>query len=81
MNLDSDFGTNGEAGPDLTVKVFDFFSGCGRASSGFQDAGTDVVFGLDWDADAEQSFKRNSCQPPSSATSRRWKSLTSTATT
>ena len=58
MNLDSDFGTNGEAGPDLTVKVFDFFSGCGRASSGFQDAGTDVVFGRDCDADAEQSFKR-----------------------
>ena len=59
MNPDSDFGANGEAAPDLTVKVFDFFSGCGGASRGFQEAGMDVVFGLDWDADAERSFKRN----------------------
>ncbi len=59
MDPDRDAGTNGEAGLDRTVKVFDFFSGCGGASRGFQDAGMDVVFGLDWDADAEQSFKRN----------------------
>ena len=59
MNPDSDFGANREAAADLTVKVFDFFSGCGGASRGFQEAGMDVVFGLDWDADAERSFKRN----------------------
>lgn len=59
MNANSDFGRNGEAARDLTVKVFDFFSGCGGASRGFQEAGMDVVFALDWDADAERTFKRN----------------------
>ena len=59
MNPDTDSGTDGETAPDLTVKVFDFFSGCGGASRGFQEAGMDIVFGLDWDADAERSFKRN----------------------
>ena len=41
------------------VKVFDFFSGCGGASRGFEDAGMDIVFGLDWDADARRTFKKN----------------------
>ena len=41
------------------VKVFDFFSGCGGASRGFEDTGMDIVFGLDWDADAKGSFKKN----------------------
>ncbi len=59
MNPDTDSGTHSEAAPDLTVKVFDFFSGCGGASRGFQEAGMDIVFGLDWDTDAEGSFKRN----------------------
>lgn len=56
MNPDSD-------DPELTrqasVKVFDFFSGCGGASRGFEDAGMDIVFGLDWDADARRTFKKN----------------------
>ena len=50
---------NGESAPQRRVKVFDFFSGCGGASRGFQDAGMDVVFALDWDADAGRTFKRN----------------------
>lgn len=50
---------NGEAGRDLRVKVFDFFSGCGGASRGFLGAGMDVVFALDSDADAERTFTRN----------------------
>ena len=45
--------------PHRRVKVFDFFSGCGGASRGFQDAGMDVVFALDWDTDASRTFKRN----------------------
>lgn len=50
-----------ELGPavDLPVKVFDFFSGCGGASQGFQDAGMKIAFGLDWDADAKCSFQLN----------------------
>lgn len=50
---------NGAAVPGQRVKVFDFFSGCGGASRGFQEAGMDVVFALDWDADAGRTFKRN----------------------
>ena len=46
-------------GPDMRVKVFDFFSGCGGASRGFQEAGMDIVFALDWDADAGRTFQRN----------------------
>ncbi len=59
MNPQSDHGTNGTAAPGQRVKVFDFFSGCGGASRGFEDAGMDVVFALDWDADASRTFKRN----------------------
>ena len=59
MNPNSDLGMNGEASPNLRVKVFDFFSGCGGASRGFQDAGMDVVFALDWDTDARRTFKQN----------------------
>ncbi len=50
---------NGEAGAPRRIKIFDFFSGCGGASRGFQDAGMDVVFALDWDTDAADSFKLN----------------------
>ena len=50
---------NGNGTPSPRVKVFDFFSGCGGASRGFQDAGMDIVFGLDWDGDAERTFKLN----------------------
>ena len=55
----NDPDANGESAPHRRVKVFDFFSGCGGASRGFQDAGMDVVFALDWDADAGRTFKRN----------------------
>lgn len=48
-----------QADTQKPVKVFDFFCGCGGASSGFQSAGMDIVFGLDNDPDAEQSFKKN----------------------
>lgn len=48
-----------EAAFTPTVKVFDFFSGCGGASRGFQDAGMEVVFALDWDPDARKTFKTN----------------------
>lgn len=41
------------------VKVFDFFSGCGGASPGFQEAGMEVVFALDWDPDAKRSYIQN----------------------
>lgn len=41
------------------VKVFDFFSGCGGASRGFQDAGMEVVFALDHDHDAQRTFIAN----------------------
>lgn len=49
------------SGPDsrLPVKVFDFFSGCGGASQGFQDAGMEIVFALDWDTDAKNTFQLN----------------------
>ena len=59
MNPHSNPGTNGNGTPNPGVKVFDFFSGCGGASRGFHDAGMDVVFALDWDGDAERTFKLN----------------------
>lgn len=59
MKPHSDPETEGEADANLRVKVFDFFSGCGGASRGFQEAGMDVVFGLDQDKDAKRTFKRN----------------------
>ena len=59
MNPHTKPGTNGESAPGPSVKVFDFFSGCGGASRGFQDAGMDVVFALDSDSDARQTFELN----------------------
>jgi len=41
------------------IRVFDFFSGCGGTSQGFKQAGFDVVFGLDFDKDASNSFQLN----------------------
>lgn len=41
------------------ISVFDFFSGCGGTSQGFKDAGLDIVFGLDFDKDAADTFKLN----------------------
>jgi len=45
--------------PNLFVKVFDFFSGCGGASQGFRDAGMEIVFALDKDMDAKRTFTKN----------------------
>ncbi|MDL2284977.1 DNA cytosine methyltransferase [Oxalobacter sp. OttesenSCG-928-P03] len=41
------------------IKVFDFFSGCGGTSCGFRQAGLDIVFGLDFDADSANTFRKN----------------------
>lgn len=43
----------------MTVKVFDFFSGCGGGSRGFQNAGMEIVFALDHDPDARRTFRAN----------------------
>jgi len=42
-----------------TIKVFDFFSGCGGTSQGFKQAGMDIVFGIDSNKDAGETFKLN----------------------
>lgn len=41
------------------IKVFDFFSGCGGTSCGFEQAGLDIVLGLDIDKDAANTYKSN----------------------
>lgn len=41
------------------IKVFDFFSGCGGTSCGFEQAGLDIVLGLDFDKDAAQTYRSN----------------------
>jgi DNA (cytosine-5)-methyltransferase 1 len=43
----------------LPIKVFDFFSGCGGASKGFEQAGLDPVFALDNYTYAAKSFENN----------------------
>lgn len=43
----------------MSIKVFDFFSGCGGTSLGFNNAGLEVVFALDNDLTALESFNRN----------------------
>ena len=43
----------------VTVRVFDFFSGCGGASCGFREAGMDIAFALDFDKDAKRTFEAN----------------------
>ena len=43
----------------MTVRVYDFFAGCGGASRGFQAAGMEISFALDHDADARASFRAN----------------------
>lgn len=43
----------------MNIKVYDFFSGCGGASRGFQDAGMDIVFALDNDPDSQRTFRKN----------------------
>ena len=46
-------------GSGLTVRVYDFFAGCGGASRGFQAAGMEIVFALDFNVDAEGTFRAN----------------------
>ncbi len=46
-------------GGPMTVRVYDFFSGCGGASCGFRAAGMEISFALDHDADAKASFQAN----------------------
>lgn len=41
------------------IKVFDFFSGCGGTSCGFQQAGLEIVLGLDFDKDAASTYRNN----------------------
>lgn len=41
------------------IKVFDFFSGCGGTSQGFKQAGMDILFGIDLNKDAGETFKLN----------------------
>ena len=43
----------------MTVRVYDFFAGCGGASCGFQAVGMEIAFALDHDADAKGSFEAN----------------------
>lgn len=43
----------------MKIGVFDFFSGCGGTSKGFQLAGLNPVFALDFDNDAASTFKKN----------------------
>lgn len=43
----------------MRVRVFDFFSGCGGTSCGFQQAGMEIAFGLDIDPDAGKTFREN----------------------
>ena len=40
----------------LPIKVFDFFSGCGGTCVGFRRAGLEIVYALDSDEDARETF-------------------------
>ncbi len=40
-----------------SIRVFDFFSGCGGTSIGMKAAGMEIVFGLDNDPDAGKTFE------------------------
>ena len=42
-----------------SLRVLDFFCGCGGSSSGLQASGMEIVFGLDNDPDAERTFRAN----------------------
>jgi DNA (cytosine-5)-methyltransferase 1 len=43
----------------MSIRVFDFFSGCGGTSCGFAQAGMEIVLGIDIDPDAAKSFSAN----------------------
>ena len=42
----------------LPIKAFDFFSGCGGGSKGFQNAGMEIILAIDNDFDAGETFKK-----------------------
>lgn len=41
------------------IKVFDFFSGCGGTSLGFQNFGFEIIGALDFDKDSAETFRKN----------------------
>ena len=41
------------------IKVYDFFSGCGGASLGFQEAGMDITLSIDIDSNSIKTFSYN----------------------
>lgn len=43
----------------MSIGVFDFFSGCGGTSKGFQNAGLKPAFALDFDESAASTFRNN----------------------
>lgn len=43
----------------MTIKVFDFFSGCGGTSAGLRAAGMEIAFALDNDPDSAQTYRSN----------------------
>ena len=46
----------------LPIKVFDFFSGCGGSSEGFENAGLEIVCAVDNDKDAANTYKAHFTQ-------------------
>jgi len=48
-----------ENGKNKNIVAFDFFCGCGGTSKGFQCAGIDIVFAMDIDSDAKNTFIQN----------------------
>lgn len=44
---------------EQVINVFDFFSGCGGTSLGFQNFGFNIIGGLDFDKDSALTFKKN----------------------
>ena len=43
----------------MSIRVYDFFAGCGGASCGYRAAGLEIAFALDHDRDAIASFTAN----------------------
>ena len=43
----------------MSVRVFDYFSGCGGTSKGFQQAGMEIMFALDIDPNAACTYRKN----------------------
>ncbi|MGZ3749344.1 MAG: DNA cytosine methyltransferase, partial [Pseudobdellovibrionaceae bacterium] len=41
------------------INVFDFFSGCGGTSKGFELAGLDIQMAIDSDKDAALTYRNN----------------------